>query len=252
MKAVKPGQVANVLAARQIRGAHIVMANVFQAKDLKHQIGQGWNFSKLAQRYSLDEKTKADGGEFNVALMPGRSIRIRVTDQSGEPVANAFVWPFKWPDTSTLTKLHNFGKTDGNGVWTWDWAPEEELAYSVRKAGYTTRLPDVPLRPGAELYELILRPERRVTVKVVDDAPYPPQVAAPAVPPLSRLTVLAAGARIQFGGYDRQDLVDVARPQRVEEGGIEQLDPLLRHLRKLDQKIYDLVFEQGGPQTRQR
>jgi peptidyl-prolyl cis-trans isomerase C len=55
-----------LLAARQIRGAQIVMANVFQAKDLKHQIGQGWNFSKLAQRYSLDEKTKADGGEFNL------------------------------------------------------------------------------------------------------------------------------------------------------------------------------------------
>lgn len=54
-----------LLAARQIRGAQIVMANVFQAKDLKHQISQGWNFSKLAQRYSLDEKTKADGGEFN-------------------------------------------------------------------------------------------------------------------------------------------------------------------------------------------
>lgn len=54
-----------LVAARQIRGAQIVMANVFQAKDLKHQINQGWNFSKLAQRYSLDEKTKADGGEFN-------------------------------------------------------------------------------------------------------------------------------------------------------------------------------------------
>jgi peptidyl-prolyl cis-trans isomerase C len=54
-----------LLSARQIRGAHIVMGNLFQAKDLKHQIGQGWNFAKLAQRYSLDEKTKADGGEFN-------------------------------------------------------------------------------------------------------------------------------------------------------------------------------------------
>lgn len=54
-----------LLAARQIRGAQIVMANVFQAKDLKYQISQGSSFSKLAQRYSLDEKTKADGGEFN-------------------------------------------------------------------------------------------------------------------------------------------------------------------------------------------
>jgi len=54
-----------LLAARQIRGAQIVMANVFQAKDLKFQVSQGSNFGKLAQRYSLDEKTKADGGEFN-------------------------------------------------------------------------------------------------------------------------------------------------------------------------------------------
>ncbi|WP_447980763.1 peptidylprolyl isomerase [Candidatus Nitrospira bockiana] len=54
-----------LLAARQIRGAHIVLQNVFQARDLKHQINQGANFSKLAQRYSLDEKTKADGGEFD-------------------------------------------------------------------------------------------------------------------------------------------------------------------------------------------
>lgn len=54
-----------ILAARQIRGAHIVLQNIFQAKDMKHQINQGANFFKLAQRYSIDEKTKADGGEFN-------------------------------------------------------------------------------------------------------------------------------------------------------------------------------------------
>jgi peptidyl-prolyl cis-trans isomerase C len=53
-----------ILAARQIRAAHIVLANVFQAKDMRNQINGGANFSRLAQRYSLDEKTKADGGEF--------------------------------------------------------------------------------------------------------------------------------------------------------------------------------------------
>jgi peptidyl-prolyl cis-trans isomerase C len=54
-----------ILAARQIRAAHIVLANVFQAKDMRNQINGGASFSKLAQRYSLDEKTKADGGEFS-------------------------------------------------------------------------------------------------------------------------------------------------------------------------------------------
>jgi len=84
-----------LVAARQIRGAQIVMANVFQAKDLKHQINQGWNFSKLAQRYSLDEKTKADGGEFNFSrkgLLDPAIEQFLLTQKAGavsDPVETA-------------------------------------------------------------------------------------------------------------------------------------------------------------------
>lgn len=55
-----------LLEAQQIRAAHILVGTEAQAKDLKHQLSQGYNFAKLAQRYSIDETTKANGGEFGI------------------------------------------------------------------------------------------------------------------------------------------------------------------------------------------
>ncbi|MCP9452762.1 MAG: peptidylprolyl isomerase [Nitrospira sp.] len=40
----------------------MLLPNVYAAKDLENQINRGGNFAKFAQRYSLDEKTKANGG----------------------------------------------------------------------------------------------------------------------------------------------------------------------------------------------
>ncbi len=107
--------------------------------------------------------------EFDVTLMPGQLIRMRVTDQAGQPIADANVLPFKWADTVTLSRLHNFGKTDAQGIWSWDWAPDVELPYLVTKPGYLDYKYAV-LRPGVELHEVKLLPELSVTVRVVDDA----------------------------------------------------------------------------------
>ena len=57
---------ATILEALQIRAAHILLATESQAKDVRHQLNQGYNFGKLAQRYSIDETTRANGGEFGV------------------------------------------------------------------------------------------------------------------------------------------------------------------------------------------
>ena len=112
--------------------------------------------------------TKADA-ELNVTLAPGQTLRLRVTDKAGQPVANADVSPFKWADTVTLTRLHNFGQTDANGIWTWDWAPDEDLTYMIFKDGYV-RIKNQVLRPSPQLQEAQLQPELRVRVKVTDDA----------------------------------------------------------------------------------
>lgn len=56
----------SAIMAHQIKGAQILVATEAQAKDLKRQMERGADFGKLAQRYSLDEGTKAKGGEFGV------------------------------------------------------------------------------------------------------------------------------------------------------------------------------------------
>ncbi|HJU06336.1 MAG TPA: peptidylprolyl isomerase, partial [Nitrospiraceae bacterium] len=55
-----------LLSALQIRAAHILLPTDAQAKDVKHQLNQGYNFGKLAQRYSIDETTRANGGELGL------------------------------------------------------------------------------------------------------------------------------------------------------------------------------------------
>jgi peptidyl-prolyl cis-trans isomerase C len=41
----------------------MLLPNISAAKDLEHQVNQGGDFSKFAQRYSIDGKTKAKGGD---------------------------------------------------------------------------------------------------------------------------------------------------------------------------------------------
>jgi peptidyl-prolyl cis-trans isomerase C len=41
----------------------MLLPNISAAKDLEHQVNQGGDFAKFAQRYSIDGKTKAKGGD---------------------------------------------------------------------------------------------------------------------------------------------------------------------------------------------
>jgi peptidyl-prolyl cis-trans isomerase C len=41
----------------------MLLPNVYAARDLEAQVNRGGSFAKFAQRYSIDEKTKAKGGE---------------------------------------------------------------------------------------------------------------------------------------------------------------------------------------------
>lgn len=52
-----------LLGGEQVRAAHIVVATIEQARDLKHQLEQGADFAKLAQHFSLDQATKSRGGD---------------------------------------------------------------------------------------------------------------------------------------------------------------------------------------------
>jgi beta-lactamase regulating signal transducer with metallopeptidase domain len=123
----------------------------------------------LAPHMRTVEVGKLDG-QINVQLLPGRTLHVRVLDKSGEPIEGASVTPFQWPNTVNLTQLHNFGKTDANGIWMWNWVPEQGLPFMVSQFGYMRRLSSASLRPTTKPHEIVLLPELRVRVKVVDDA----------------------------------------------------------------------------------
>jgi peptidyl-prolyl cis-trans isomerase C len=54
------------LEAQQVKLSQIVVPTEQQAKDIRRQIEQGYNFERLAQKYSTDEATRAKGGEIGL------------------------------------------------------------------------------------------------------------------------------------------------------------------------------------------
>jgi peptidyl-prolyl cis-trans isomerase C len=52
-----------LLPPLKVRVSQMLLPNISAAKDLEKQINQGGHFSQFAQRYSIDGKTKANGGD---------------------------------------------------------------------------------------------------------------------------------------------------------------------------------------------
>ena len=64
--------------------------------------------------------------------IPARLLRGRVTDEAGNPVANAFVETTR----RGVDKIRWSTNTDANGRFEWDSAPKEPLLYSVLANGF--------------------------------------------------------------------------------------------------------------------
>ena len=52
-----------LLTPLKVQVWQMLLPNVSAAKDLEHQVNQGGDFAKFAQRYSIDGKSKANGGD---------------------------------------------------------------------------------------------------------------------------------------------------------------------------------------------
>lgn len=52
-----------LLTPLKVQVSQMLLPNISAAKDLEHQVNQGGDFAKFAQRYSIDYKTKAKGGD---------------------------------------------------------------------------------------------------------------------------------------------------------------------------------------------
>jgi protocatechuate 3,4-dioxygenase beta subunit len=87
-----------------------------------------------------------------IVLEPGRSLRVRVVDSRGAPLAGTYVCVDTWRGHRSLEWNT---KTDANGRFTWDCAPPDEVLFDFLKIGYrNTRR--VPLTASDEEQTIVL------------------------------------------------------------------------------------------------
>ncbi|MEN0111947.1 MAG: carboxypeptidase-like regulatory domain-containing protein, partial [Planctomycetota bacterium] len=107
----------------------------------------------------------------------GGTIRVRVENEAGEPIPEAWVWlkAEAWRGVEVLH--HQSGndtirlpiprRADANGVYVWDWAPEGGVKFGIGVEGYAGRL--MTLTAGDDRV-VTLRRERKATGAIVDAA----------------------------------------------------------------------------------
>jgi hypothetical protein len=101
-------------------------------------IAEGWapELTKIAVSW--------ENPPINFQLKPGKTLRLRFVDDSGNPVPEVSVGIAGWRDGKSLYNHQHPNvldakipvKADRNGVYEWRWAPPDEVEYNFQKEGY--------------------------------------------------------------------------------------------------------------------
>lgn len=81
------------------------------------------DFSPALRSINVQPKMKP----VDFQLEKGNSLRVRVVDKDGKPIAGVFVTPDTWHGKRVLCDLGTKGRTDAEGRWTWTWAPKDAV-----------------------------------------------------------------------------------------------------------------------------
>ena len=125
-------------------------------------------------------KVGSDPAKQSFKLRPGKRIEIHFVDSSKSPVPNVRVGlaqssvPDTWQKSNALhnhkhPNVPDYGiprRTNEQGVFIWDWAPEEPVKYSVGAEGFASK--EVALVPKDEPHIITLRSARVATGTVTD------------------------------------------------------------------------------------
>lgn len=112
----------------------------------------------------LREVHPEDRPTLEFRLAPGQTLRGRVLDRQGKPVAGVMVASDTWREHRSLDFRAN---TDKDGRFEWKSAPADAVQYAVFKDGYM-RLNNVVLKPAAAEQPVTLDPELVISGRVTD------------------------------------------------------------------------------------
>lgn len=112
--------------------------------------------------------------DLHFRLEMGKTITIKVQDGDGNPVPNPWIGIRGWRG---IESLHNHihsnilpsgipGRGDENGVYQWDWAPEDAVKFQI--AARDVQPIEMELVPRSEPYVITLQPRLKYWGRVTD------------------------------------------------------------------------------------
>ena len=89
-------------------------------------------------------KLEPPGKDLDFRLKPGNPIELQIVDQAGNPVPDVYVGIGEWRGTEAIYNEQHSNvpdsriprKSDSNGIYRWDWAPDDAVVYRFGKNGY--------------------------------------------------------------------------------------------------------------------
>ena len=109
---------------------------------------------------------KREMGPVDFKLVEGKPLRMRVTDPDGMPAEGIRVSADEWRGHRTLSRLGLPDRTDANGIYVWEHAPEEVIDFDFWHRDYMS-LRNQKLQPGEE-HKITLAWPLEITGKVKD------------------------------------------------------------------------------------
>ena len=102
--------------------------------------------------------------EIRFTLQPGRRFAMKVVDQEGNPIPKAYVGIGPWRGVNAVynekhpnvPESHIPRHADEQGVYVWDWAPEDAVTYNVSAKGFAAASVALAVKPagGPHVVEL--------------------------------------------------------------------------------------------------
>lgn len=112
-----------------------------------------------------------------LVLQPGKALRFRVVDLSGQPLANAWFALDTFggsrgqtdPSDVAQPQVEFSGRADAEGRVVWEEAPDQELSFALAMPGYLRR-DDVRMPPSEQEHVVVLQPALTIAGTVSDAA----------------------------------------------------------------------------------